>query len=133
MKIRFGPISSVLWLCFLWLSVAFWIAGLLGIRHRQPLMFIYNLAHWILLYFVAQRLEEKLAPVNPQTGEPVGINLTPPRKLVLVIVALLWIAEYIGIYVFAPHLLSDVPFTILVVPLLVVVTIIEGLWRRQVN
>lgn len=133
MRIRLGPFSGVLWLFFLWMGMAFWVAGILGIR-RQWFMWFYTTGHGIALYIVASRLEKKLTPTDPHSGLPLKVRLTAGRTAVLVTIAALWTAEYVILLLYFPQLITGTrfggPFLVLCVPLLIVATILEAIWRR---
>jgi hypothetical protein len=130
MKFKVGPLTAVLWLFFLWLSVAFWSARFLGIR-QQTIWLFYLGAHVITMLYVASKLEKKLTRIDPNTGLPVKVKLTFGRIAVIVMLGFLWALAYLAMYIYFPERLIGGfpgPFTTLVVPLLIILTVVESIW-----
>jgi len=132
-----GPYSGVLWFLVLWLAVAFWVAELLEIRGTSW-MWLYMCGHVIAIQFVGKSLEKRLTPTDPETGLPLRVKLTSGRRTVLIAIAVVWTMEWVALLRFYPFLLTGGlvpggPFTLLCVPLLIVVTILEAIWRRRTD
>ena len=137
MTIRLGPFSAVLWIYFLWIAMAFWIADVLGIR-RGPFMWLYMACHAIALNRVSITIEKELTPTDPDTGLSLKVKLTAGRKAVLATIAILWITEYVILLRYFPSYITGNevpggPFTVLVIPLLIVATIVEAIWTRRID
>lgn len=137
MRIRLGPFSAVIWLYYLWLLAAFWIADLLGIR-RHWFMWFYVAGHGIVLYVVGNWLEKKLMRTDSQlTRSPLHTKLTVGRLTVLVAIAVMWAVEYFVLLRYFPQLLTETrlaaPVILLCVPLLLAVTVLEAIWTRQIE
>ena len=136
MRIKPGPFSGMLWLFFLWLVMAYWMAELLGIR-RTSFMWLYMAGHGIALYIVGGKLEKRLTQTDPQSGLPLKVKLTAGRRGVLATIAILWATEYVVLLRYFPNHIAGEgvpgPFTLLCVPLLIVATILEAIWTRRID
>ena len=137
MRSKLGLVSTLLWFTFLWFGLKFWLFEYFSLP-REGWISNAILYSSLAVYFALLMAIEKWFHKSPTKdfGNLLNVKLNSKRVIILIIIIFLWLCGYLSLLWRFPAIFegpgnSVLPLTLLSVPLLIVITVIEIAWRPE--